>query len=162
MSITSITLDEHLREAGPAVEEFAALWQALWRQSRIAPERLELCRLAFARLHHDGEELAAANVNIASGLVSDACRAAVVTGQMVESDALGTGDKAMLLFAEYYWLDAQSIPDEAADAVKDHIGEAGLVLLIEALGLIDGRIRAARCLRDLKRKALEREDALVH
>lgn len=32
-----------------------------------------------------------------------------------------------------------------------HLGEPGLVFLIEALGCIDGRIRTARCLRDLRR-----------
>jgi hypothetical protein len=46
-------------------------------------------------------------------------------------------------------MDAQSIGDEQADEVKAHFGEPGLVLLIEALGCIDGRIRTARCLRDI-------------
>ena len=34
-------------------------------------------------------------------------------------------------------------PDELADGVKRHFGEAGLVCLIEALGFIEGRIRLA-------------------
>ncbi len=54
---------------------------------------------------------------------------------------------------------APVITDEAADAVKAHYGDAGLVLLIEALGLIDGRIRAARCLRDLSTHASNKEAA---
>ena len=46
-------------------------------------------------------------------------------------------------------LDAQTIADEVAQEAKDHLGEPGLVFLIEALGCLDARIRAARCLRDL-------------
>lgn len=157
MSINSITLDAHLAQAGPAAERFAALWRTLWTQDRVSVELLELCRLNFARMHHDGEDLAAINANVPHGLVSDARRAAVVSGRALESPALGDVDKAVLLFAEFYWLDPQSISDEAADAVKAHVGEPGLVFLIEALGLIDGRIRAARCLRDLKAKALAKE-----
>ena len=55
----------------------------------------------------------------------------------------------MLLFCECYGLDPQSIADEVADQAKEHLGEPGLVFLIEALGCLDARIRTARCLRDL-------------
>ncbi|MGO9804437.1 MAG: hypothetical protein ACLPTL_13495, partial [Steroidobacteraceae bacterium] len=71
------------------------------------------------------------------------------------------GEKALLLFAECYGLDPQSIPDELADEVKAFLGEPGLVFLIEALGCIDGRIRTARCLRDLARFAPAPQDAHV-
>ena len=37
----------------------------------------------------------------------------------------------MLLFTECYWGDARSIPDDVADAVKAHLGDAGLVFLIQ-------------------------------
>ena len=59
----------------------------------------------------------------------------------------------MLLFTECYGLDPQSIADDVADEVKNCLGEPGLVFLIEALGCLDGRMRAARCLRDLARAA---------
>lgn len=158
MAINSITLDEHLAQAGPAAESFARLWRSIWRQTRVSADQLELCRVLFARLHQDREEFAAVNANIDAGAVLPARRAAVAEGA-ASSDVLSPADKAILEFAEYYWLDPQSITDDAADAVKAHVGEPGLVLLIEALGCIDGRIRAARCLRDLK--AFARESAHV-
>jgi hypothetical protein len=162
MSINSITLDAHLAQAGPAAEGFERLWRTIWRQTHVSPEHLELCRLMFARLHHDGEELAAINANIAHGLVADEKRAIVVSGRALDSDAFNDAERAVLLFAEYYWLDVQSITDEAADDVKRHFGEPGLVFLIEALGLIDGRIRAARCLRDLKANVFAKGTPHVH
>ena len=55
----------------------------------------------------------------------------------------------MLLFTECYALDPQNIAEEVAQEAKDHLGEPGLVFLIEALGCLDARIRTARCLRDL-------------
>lgn len=151
---TSLTLDRHLAPAGASAESFARLWAGLWTQRRIPPDLLELCRLTFARLHDDAGEMAAANPAVA---LTAGQRDAVLAGQAPADPAYA----AVLLFAEYYWLDAQSITDEAADAVKAHYGEPGLVLLIEALGLIDGRIRAARCLRDLSAHASAKEAAHV-
>jgi len=43
--------------------------------------------------------------------------------------------------------------------VRDALGEPGLVFLIEALGCLDGRIRTARCLRDLAAGAFSGEVA---
>ena len=133
----------------PAVS-FARLWRSLWSQSYITSEQLELCRLTFARLHRDREELDAPNPNAPPTKGSAERRSQAIAGEPSRSPAFSDADKAILLFAEYYWLDPQTIADDAADAVKAHVGEAGLVFLIEALGCIDGRIRAARVLRDLK------------
>ena len=146
---TSITLDRHLARSGPAAESFARLWESLWRQSHLPPRLLELCRLTFARLHGDATELRAANPLIDERGGDDRLEDAVVSGKALDDPHLPDGWAPVLLFAEYYWTDAQSIPDEVADAVKLHHGEPGLVLLIEALGCIDGRMRTARCLRDL-------------
>jgi hypothetical protein len=147
-AINSLTLDSQLSRAGPAAETFAGLWQTLWRQTYIKPEELELCRLTFARLHADEEELAAPNAF--APVLSAPRRQAVLAGKALESADFTPSEKAILLFSEYYWLDPQSITDEAADHVKKYYGEPGLVFLIESLGVIDGRIRTARVLRDLK------------
>ena len=40
-----------------------------------------------------------------------------------------------------YAMDAQSITDEQARAVQHHHGDAGLVALVEALGVFDGMTR---------------------
>ena len=75
--------------------------------------------------------------------------AAVLSGNTFRSTEFTPAEKAVLLFTECYALDAQSIADEVAEEAKAHLGEAGLVFLIEALGCLDARIRAARCLRGL-------------
>lgn len=158
---TSISLDAHLAIAGPAAESFARLWRTLWRQDHLPAELLELCRLTMARLHGDAGEQAAANIELGGHAPSPGRRDAVLSGTALDDPAFSPADKAVLLFAEYYWMDPQSITEEAADAVKAHFGEAGLVMLIEALGCIDGRIRAARCLRDLTAAAPVKETAHV-
>jgi hypothetical protein len=38
-------------------------------------------------------------------------------------------------------MDAQALTDEHAEAVKSHFGDAGMVLLVEALGILDGMTR---------------------
>ncbi|WP_380872486.1 hypothetical protein ACFB49_34180 [Sphingomonas sp. DBB INV C78] len=146
--ITSISLDDALAKAGPAAASFARLWASLWKQDHVPVELLELCRLTFARLHQSGAEMAATNPLLVSPVTAGR-RAAVLAGAALDDPAFSPKDKAILLFAEYYWVDPQSITDEVADAVKTHVGEAGFVFLIEALGCIDGRIRAARCLSDM-------------
>jgi hypothetical protein len=160
-SPTSLDLDRCLAPAGAPAASFARLWQSLWVQPYVTPALLELCRLTLARLHQDERELAASNPHIEPGALTRARREAVLAGEAYKSPAFGAGEKAVLLFAECYGLDPQSIADDVADEVKAFLGEAGLVFLIEALGCIDGRIRTARCLRDLARFAPAREDAHV-
>ena len=157
----SLSLDRWLEKGGPAAASFARLWDSLWRQTRIAPEMLEHCRLTLARLHGDSRELALANDRIEATPAFAARRAAVIGDHALADEAFGAGEQAILLFAEYYWTDAQSITDAVADDVKAHHGDAGLVFLIEALGCIDGRIRAARCLRTLETQNIAKEAAHV-
>ena len=157
MPMTGLDLDAKLAIVGPAAESFARLWQVLWKQARIPPPLLELCRLTLARLHGFGAEMAAVNV-LLDAPVAPERRAAVLAGTALEDPAFTQAEQAVLLFAEYYWVDPQSITDEAAEAAKAHFGEGGLVLLIEALGCIDGRMRTARCLADI---AMQREIANV-
>lgn len=149
----SLNLDAWLEKGGPAAFSFARLWETVWKQDYLSAEQLELCRLTLARLHGDTVEIEAANPHLSPPGLDNARRRSVLVGDALESVDFSDGEKAMLLFAEYYWMDAQSITDEVADGVKDWLGEAGLVFLIEALGCIDGRIRAARCLRGFQREA---------
>jgi hypothetical protein len=46
-----------------------------------------------------------------------------------------------LAFTEVYAMDTQALTDQHAQAVKRHFGDAGLVLLVEALGILDGMTR---------------------
>lgn len=148
-TLTSLTLDEALARAGPAADTFAQLWRHLWAQPQLPDGLLELCRLTIARLHRDPVEQAALNPLAGQRADLPALRELVLADKAHESDAFTAGEKAVLLYAEYYWMDTSSIPDEASDAVKAQYGDAGLVLLIEALGVIDGRVRTARCLRGI-------------
>ena len=158
-NFNSVTLDAHLAKAGPAAETFARLWDAIWQQDYVSPELLELCRLTLARLHGISAELDTTNPKAPP--IDAARRQAVLDGRALEDAAFTPAEKAILLFAEYYWVDAQSITDEVADAARAHTGEAGLVFLIEALGCLDARIRTAACLRDLATTLRNRESAHV-
>jgi hypothetical protein len=160
-SPTSLDLDRSLAPAGAPAASFARLWQSLWVQPYVTPALLELCRLTLARLHQDECELAACNAHVEPGALPRERREAVLASAVRKSAAFSAREQAVLLFTECYGLDPQSIPDEVADEVKASLGEAGLVFLIEALGCIDGRIRTARCLRDLARFVPERQDAHV-
>ena len=146
---TSLTLDRHLASAGSAAASFARLWESLWAQPYLSAELLEMCRLTLARLHQDESELRAVNPRLAPGTLSLPRRASLQAGEAFRSPLFSVDEKSVLLFCECYGLDPQSIADAVAEQVKTHLGEAGLVFLIEALGCIDGRIRTARCLRDL-------------
>jgi hypothetical protein len=142
-------LDLKLALAGGSAASFARLSASLWQQPYVAAELLELCRLTLARLHRDEIEIAAVNARVPHGQLGGQRRAAVLAGATYKNPAFTEAEKAVLLFTECYALDAQSIAEEVAQGAKGHLGEAGLVFLIEALGCLDARIRAARCLRDM-------------
>lgn len=147
-ALTSLDLDTALAAAGPPAASFARLWQRLWAQPYLTPELLEMCRLTLARLHRDEPEFEAANPHVPAGALTPERRGLVLAGT-TGHQAFTATERAVLEFAEVYGLDAQSITDELAAKVSGALGEAGLVFLIEALGCLDGRIRTARCLRDL-------------
>ncbi|MBS0578173.1 MAG: hypothetical protein JSR36_02800 [Proteobacteria bacterium] len=148
-SPTSLDLDARLAGAGGPAESFKRLSASLWQQRYLSTELLELCRLTLARLHRDEVEIAAVNPHLGARALPVARRAAVLSGNSFRSTEFTPAEKAVLAFTECYALDAQSIADEVAEEAKAHLGESGLVFLIEALGCLDARIRAARCLRDL-------------
>ena len=106
----------------------------LWTQPHLPAEVLELCRLRLAQLHrcavemqrHDCELPADKRNNLASWNTHGSISAA---------------ERACLAFTEVYAMDAQALTDEHAAEVKAHFGDAGLVLLVEALGILDGMTR---------------------
>ena len=135
---TSLTLDERLRPGGASAAAFEAFTTAVWTQPRIPAPLLELCRLLIARMHSADAERAAGKVP-----VDAAKKNAVLSGDWSSTTLFGDGDRAVLDLAELYAIEPASITDEAAAAVVTHYGDGGLVTLIEALGVIDGRIRLA-------------------
>jgi alkylhydroperoxidase family enzyme len=113
---------------------FDALYQSLWTQPHLPAEVLELCRLRLAQLHRSDVEW------LRSGVAVDSRKRDGLRNW--DSDRqYSDAERACLAFTEIYAMDVQAITDEAAQSVKDHFGEAALVLLIEALGVLDGMTR---------------------
>jgi alkylhydroperoxidase family enzyme len=119
----------------PAVaEKFDRLYASFWQQPHIPAPTLELCRLRLAQLHRSKSDWTRQEQEIPAAKrekLSDWNHSAEFT------DA----ERACLEFTEMYAMDAQSITDEQAAAVKRHHGDAGLVALVEALGVFDGMTR---------------------
>lgn len=129
------------RTGGELARRHEALWQAVWRQGHVPAPVLELCRLRLAQLHGATRELAATPPPGAREGLDASNVASVLAGSWTREPRFSAAERAALEFAEVYGQDPQAITDELAAAVKSRFGEAGLVALIEALGVIDGRIR---------------------
>lgn len=148
MNTTSITLGDAVSRAGGAATAFESMWQSLWSQDRVPPALLELCRLRLAQMHGAAEELEVAHP---AARVPQAKRQSVIRGRFATDGQFDPGEIAVLSLAEVYAQDPAAITDEMAEAVKGAYGDTGLVVLIEALGFIDGRIRMARLANALAR-----------
>jgi hypothetical protein len=140
-TVTSFDLDRSLAVAGPISGQFRDLAQKFWDQPHIPADLIELVRLDLAQMHRAEAETKLRHPK-AIGL-SEAKAKAVIGGNWHRDPQFSAGEKAVLNFAEYYYVDAESIPDEAAASVVAHFGDSGLVCLVEALGFIDARIRLA-------------------
>lgn len=116
--------------AGP----YRRLYEALFAQSHLPPEILELCRLRLAQLHRNDLEFERRDMALSED------RRSSLSG-WESNKAFSAPERACLAFTEVYAMDAQALTDEQADAVKEHFGDAGLVTLIEALGILDGMTR---------------------
>jgi hypothetical protein len=112
----------------------AALLDSLWRQSYLPPVTLELCRRRLAQLHRTSPDWEPARVELEPEQEQ-------ALPDWHQGGVIGPAEAACLAFTEVYAMDAQAITDEHAAAVKAHFGDAGLVLLIEALGIFDGMTR---------------------
>jgi alkylhydroperoxidase family enzyme len=131
---SGIDRDSTIRVLPDIAEAFGALYQSLWTQPHLPAEVLELCRLRVALLHqcavemqrHDCEVPAEKRENLA---------------HWNRDSRFSDAERSCLAFTEVYAMDVQAITDELATAVKTHFGDAGLVLLVEALGVFDGMTR---------------------
>lgn len=123
-----------LRELPALAGSFAPLYQSLWTQPHVPASTLELCRLRLAQLHRSAADWQREDCALPAGKREALSR--------WDSDArFSPAERACLAFTEVYAMDAQAITDAHADAVKAHFGDAGLVLLVEALGILDGMTR---------------------
>jgi hypothetical protein len=139
MTLTTRTLTPALAEGGALLDAYDAVWDALWTQPYIPAEALELCRLRLAQLHGAKAETA---LRVVPAIPEEQIRL-VLAGRYEGSADFSSLERAVLELAEVYAQDPSAITDAMADEIKRHVGEPGLVCLVEALGFIDGRIRLA-------------------
>ena len=114
--------------------DFNALYAALWTQPHLPADVLELCRLRLAQLHRCELEWQRSECAVnpeKRGHLSD----------WNTHHGFTSGERACLEFTEVYAMDPQSLTDAQSFAVKAHFDDAGLVLLVEALGILDGMTR---------------------
>ena len=126
--------DSTIGELAELAAPFSALYESLWTQRHVPADILELCRLRLAQLHQCAVELQRREVEIP---IEKSKRLAQWDTDSIFSPA----ERACLAFTEVYAMDVQALTDQHADAVKMHFGDAGLVLLVEALGILDGMTR---------------------
>lgn len=115
-------------------DRFQALYDSFWNQAHLAPSTLELCRLRLAQLHRSDADWSRVDCEI------DADKREHLAAWS-SHEGFSDAERACLEFTEVYAMDVQAISDELAEAVKTHYGDAGLVTLVEALGIFDGMTR---------------------
>ncbi|MBM70716.1 MAG: hypothetical protein CME43_14705 [Haliea sp.] len=126
---------EQLLDRLPAIGgAFRQLYESVFELPQVSAETLELCRLRLAQLHRSAADFA-----LEECPVSAPQRAQLQ--DWPQSPLFSDEQRACLAFTEVYAMDCSAITDAQADAVKAHIGEEGLVALLQALGVFDGLIR---------------------
>ena len=124
-----------------AWREFALVF---WERRLLDPVLLELVRLRVAQLHEARFPLASRRPEArAAGL--DEAKIAELE-QWWRSPAFSGTERACLLFAEQFVLDAGAMTDEQALPVVEQLGAKGAVALVEALAIFDGFGRFCRML----------------
>lgn len=139
MTISSDNLSQALAAGGALATAYDDVWLALWNQPYLPVTTLELCRLRLAQLHGSAADIA---LRLNADLDEEKAQA-VLAGHYTGTANFSEAELVMLEFAEVYAQDPAAISDDMADRVKQHVGETGLVCLVEALGFIDGRLRLA-------------------
>ena len=113
---------------------FERLYGSFWEQPHVPATTLELCRLRLAQIHRCQRSRVLREVQLPQQQIEQLPNWPV-------SELFSPGERAALEFAEMYAMDTGAITDEQVAEVKRFHGDAGLVTLIEALGVFDGRIR---------------------
>ena len=129
--------DSVLAELPDIAAAYRRLYDSLWQQPYLPGEVLECCRLRLAMLHASAHDCTRHDFPLSED------KRTHLAGWPAHP-AFEPGERACLGFTEVYAMDAQALTDELAEQVKQHYGDAGLVLLIEALGIFDGMARLNR------------------
>ena len=118
----------------PAFQDF---YDSFWQLSSIPPMVLELCRLRVAQLHQSDYQWQHQQLELSAEKRQS-------LSQWNTSSVYSQVEKNCLAFTEVYCMDPQAITDAQAEAVKSELGDAGLVALIEALGVFYGMTRVSQ------------------
>jgi len=105
----------------------------------VDPILLELCRLRVAQLLGCAPELAI-RWRPARDAGLDEAKIAVLP-RWPTHPSFTDAERACLTVAERFVLDPHGLTDDEAAAARAHLGDAGLVALLEALALFDGFAR---------------------
>ena len=129
---TSQFFDEVLGERAGVKKELANIHDLAW--DVVDKALLSLCKLRIAMILGCDEEVESAKQYL------DPSKANAVT-QWSTSNIFTDREKSCLRFTEEFIIDVSSIPDASADAVREHLGEEGFVTFVNALLVVEQRIR---------------------
>jgi alkylhydroperoxidase family enzyme len=112
-------------------------WRAAW--DSVDPVLLELCRLRIAMLLGCAPELEVRSAEaVAAGLDDE--RVATLS-RWPTSPLFGPAERACLAFTEQFVIDVAGLDDDTAGAVREQLGEQGLVDFVSALLVVEQRQR---------------------
>lgn len=115
-------------------EQLRAANDAAW--AATSPRLLELCRVRIAILLGCAAETEARTPG--SGVADDVLAAIRSWPTDPRFDPL---DRACLAFTEHYVIDVASIDDDTVAAVREHLGDEGVANFVNALLVVEQRIR---------------------
>lgn len=132
-AVIASVLDDH-REVRDALD---AVWRAAWES--VDPVLLELCRLRLATLLGCAAELAVRTpAAAAAGLDEERVE---LLSRWPTSPRFGSRERACLAFAEQFAIDVAGLDEATAGAVRYQLGEQGFVDFVNALLVIEQRLR---------------------
>lgn len=117
---------------GPLLTDFQ---QSFNRLPQLPASVLPLCKIRMAQLH---------GVQVDSNTGALNAERVDAVAQWPANEQFSLVEKACLAYTEVYAMDVHAITDAHSDAVKLHVGEPGLVALVQALGVFYAQTRLAK------------------
>jgi alkylhydroperoxidase family enzyme len=134
---TAAVIESTLAGHPDVAAELAAAHSAAWKIDD--PVLLELCRLRIAQLLGcDAEWSTRSPEALAAGLSEETIAA---VAQWPTSPLFGERERACLALTEQWVIDVASVTDEQVEAVRNELGDAGLVAFANALLVVEQRQR---------------------
>ena len=129
-------IDEFFRdvlgERTAVADNLADIHELAWEV--VDPVLLDLSRLRVAMLLGCQSELEILNSDLSSEKMAS-------LAEWPSTNFFNECEKSCLRFVEEFVVDVSSIPDSSAFAVRDHLGEEGFVNFVNALLVVEQRIR---------------------